>query len=858
MVLPGIVSTSHASDAEVTIQYGHYEESGRDISGPVVANGVLAPGQFLVSNETKKLPNTFKPLTVDSIHTQAKIGFWDRWKITANYSEDTWSGATPIATAPAGFGGNSNYQNNGTVIGASPAIETLLVGAMFDTQFNPLRWDGQRVNSNFVPENIYTKDTQLVHTLAIASPETRKQGDFNLSYDWDNASVNVGGGISIENDYESRFVNWGGSLDFNNKLTTLNFNQSYTNSTVSALLDHDAVPYLNTAGYVNQIVRTIPKVTVDQHTTLFGKREDWSTSLGLTQVLSKSTLLEASVGYKRSTGFMENPYKTVYVFYVDPNQTQATPGVLLGGTQSFIEERPDVRNQWTYNLRLVQHIEPLDAAVNVGYRFFHDDWGISAHTIEADWVQPLGRGWSVTPTVRYYSQDAADFYTPFLVSKHALTNNAHQDYNNIPVENFSSDHRLSGYGALSGGVIVSKQFAKGVTLEAGFEYYTHKGALKLGGGGEADFADFTSYSANAALKVDLSTAGRGIAYGNHAHHHMDHGAPAPAGVMFSQMLGNAGQWMVGYKYMYSRQAGDMLQGNNKISDSAILASNANCGGSQCYVAPDEMTMHRHMFNIMYAPTDWLNLMLMPTFVDMSMGMRSLDGAPSPGPASAAATNNFAEVVHANHEHMTGGLGDTNLSALFKLYDNGMHHLHLGVGISAPTGDVKIELRRTHAVDLGLIHYGMQLGSGTWDFTPSFTYTGQSNKWSWGAQARGIKRLERQNKVGYRLGDMFQSTVWGSYKLLNWLSMSVRGVYTNQGAIHGEYNKIHRPIGPMDSPGSYGGKYYDLGFGLNAMVPTGDLVGNSLSVEWLQPMKDNVNGFQLERDGALSVNWGYAF
>jgi len=858
MVLPGIISTSHATDAEVTIQYGHYEEGGRDVYGPVVENGNFAPGQFLLSNETKKLPNTFKPLTVDSIHAQAKIGFFDRWKFTANYSEDTWSGATPIATAPAGFGGNGAYESANTVIGASPYVQTPTVGPMFDTQFNPLRWDGLRLSDLFVMENIYAKDTQLVHTLAIASPETRKQGDFNLGYEWDNASVNVGGGISIENDYESRFVNWGGSLDFNSKLTTLNFNQSYTNSTVSALLDHDALPFLESFAYKDQIVTTTPRVQVSEHTTLMGEREDWSTSFGLSQVLSKSTLLEASVGYTRSTGFMENPYKTVYVFYVDPNQAQATAGVLLGGTKSYIEERPDVRNQWAYNLRLVQHIEPLDAALNVSYRFFHDDWGINAHIIEADWVQPVGRGWTVTPTIRYYSQDAADFYTPYLISKHAITNDAAQDYNNIPVENFSSDHRLSGYGALSGGVIVSKQFAKGVTLEAGFEYYTHEGALKLGGGGEGDFADFTSYSASAALNVDLSVVGRGVSYNEHHAHHTKHGAPAPAGVMSAHMLGGAGEWMIGYRYMYGRQAGDMLQGNDPVSDSHILASTANCGGSQCYVAPDEMIMHMHMFNIMYAPTDWLNLMLMPTFVDMSMGMRSLEGAPSPGTAGTSSITNYAEVVHSNHEHMTGGLGDTNISALFKLYDNGRHHLHLGLGVSAPTGDVSIKLRRTHSEDLGLIHYGMQLGSGTWDFTPSLTYTGQQNKWSWGAQLRGIKRLESQNEVGYRLGDMFQSTAWGSYKLLNWLSMSVRGVYTSQGSIHGEYNQNHRPIGPMDSPESYGGEYYDLGFGVNAMVPSGDLAGNSVSVEWIQPMEDDVNGYQLERDGSLSVNWGYAF
>jgi len=40
--------------------------------------------------------------------------------------------------------------------------------------------------------------------------------------------------------------------------------------------------------------------------------------------------------------------------------------------------------------------------------------------------------------------------------------------------------------------------------------------------------------------------------------------------------------------------------------------------------------------------------------------------------------------------------------------------------------------------------------------------------------------------------------------------------------------------------------------------SGNLVGNSFSVEWLQPVKHKYNGYQLELDGALSVSWGYAF
>ena len=81
--------------------------------------------------------------------------------------------------------------------------------------------------------------------------------------------------------------------------------------------------------------------------------------------------------------------------------------------------------------------------------------------------------------------------------------------------------------------------------------------------------------------------------------------------------------MVGYRYMYSRQDGDTLRGTDAVSDAAILANRV--------ASPDQLTsvdmdMHMHMLDIMYAPTDWLNLMLMPQFVDMDMTLRPLEGA----------------------------------------------------------------------------------------------------------------------------------------------------------------------------------------------------------------------------------------
>ena len=853
LALPGLMSQAQAVEQEqASFQYGHYEESKRHTYG---------------------VQSNLKPIQVDTLQGGGQVSVTDRLKFAFNYTQDTWGGATPVATAPLVFGGN----HVNTESGASPYLS---IGTVrLDAQLNPLKQDPNTGK--------YSPNTQLVHTLAMASPETRKQGDFKFAYEWDEAALDVGGGVSSEHDYESRFGNVLGRFDFNQKLTSLMVGLSYTNSDINSILDHDATPYIyDTSTGLKTYNETHSNSQIDvvggpqvNNKLLTGNREDWATNLSVTQVLNKNALLVGSFGFTRNTGYLANPYKAVTTVFIDPKQTQQiTPTTILSGTSlSMLEVRPDERNQWIGNLSYVQHIDALNgAALHGDYRFYTDDWGITSHTFEVDWAQPVVDGWTVTPMLRYYTQNAADFYQPYLVSFQDYPGRRTFDPKTRKVTvavlnpsllptNFSSDQRLSGYGAISTGITVSKRFVKGITLEAGAEYYTHAGSLKMGGDGEGSYADFNYYRFNAGVNVDLSAvtmasfgnakSGEHAGHGDHAGHeaHQHHGVHGPAGVMFDHMLAKSGDFMLGYRYMWGSQNGDMLHGKDLVDDKEIVDN--GCYGDPCYVTPTSMYMNMHMLDLMYAPLDWLTLMLMPQFVDMNMDMRPLEGAPSIADASPGTS---AAVMHAFHTHQTGGLGDVGMYALFRLFEKSGHHIHATFGISAPTGDVGIDLRNTHGITLGFIHYGMQLGSGTWDFKPSLTYTGQINKWSWGAQLSGTHRLEDQNSSGFAFGDILQATAWGGFDILDWLTASVRGAFITQGALKGAYNSTYYPIGPMDYANSYGGRYWDVGFGINAMVPTGNLQGTRLSFEWIQPVYDDVNGYQLQRTGSLAANWSYGF
>ncbi len=933
--LPGMMAQPAfaAEGDEVDFQYSHYQEGKRDISVYYFDQNT--------GTESIQGSKSYNPIEVEGIHGSAKISLTDRIKFAFNYTQDTWGGATPVATTPYLATGNSQYKV-GAVAGASPYATS---GAALDKHYVDSRSKALFATEEFDPNTglpIYKTDTQLTHVMAMASPEVRKQGDFKLSYDWDNAGLSVGGGISVEDDYESRFGNIGGRFDFNQKQTVLNVDLSYTNSDTNAVLDHDDYT-LKTLMPENQY--TNPKQDELSRGIIHGTRQDWATHLGLSQVLNKDIIISADFNYTRSTGYLSNPYKGVAIafadFNYDPNQliTPLPDGVFPARINFFTEQRPEVRNQYGLGGHYVQYINPLDAALHFNYNFSDDDWGIQSHAFDADLVQPLGNGWSITPRIRYYSQDAASFYSPYIITPQAkttlikngiddnyvYTGSDGKDYswrndpatgapimdtNGLPVyfdaqgnpappsviisdaikavsfdpnklpKNYSSDHRLSGFGSLSGGVTISKQFAKGLTLETGFEYYTHQGSLKIGGGGEASYADFDYWLANAAIKVNLDALTLNHGDPEHAGHHGNHhhAAHAPAGIMFDHML-PAGGFMVGYRYMWNSQSGGMLNGSSSIDDVTLKTN--GCAGDPCYLTPSNMTMSMHMMDLMYAPTDWLTLMLMPQFVDMHMDMRPIDGQSAADVQNAgAAAPHF--IHHSQNPHETGGIGDLGMYALFKVFDNGTHHLHTTAGLSAPTGDVNIQMRRTHQTEGGFMDYGMQLGSGTWDFKPSVTYTGHSKELSWGVQANGVIRMEDKNDSGYLLGDLFQATAWGSYNLTNWLTASLRGAYTVQGSVAGQYNGSNNgqfidhtevdlngsettfyssilKFGPQDYPGNYGGRFWDVGFGLSALVPGDNILGgNRLSVEWLQPVHTDFNGYQLDRDGALSATWSVMF
>jgi hypothetical protein len=51
--------------------------------------------------------------------------------------------------------------------------------------------------------------------------------------------------------------------------------------------------------------------------------------------------------------------------------------------------------------------------VKANYRFYWDDFGITAHTASLDIPYKVSRIWTILPSIRYYTQTASDFFQPY-------------------------------------------------------------------------------------------------------------------------------------------------------------------------------------------------------------------------------------------------------------------------------------------------------------------------------------------------------------------------------------------------------------------------------------------------------------
>ncbi|HEX7374905.1 MAG TPA: DUF3570 domain-containing protein [Steroidobacteraceae bacterium] len=221
-----------------------------------------------------------------------------------------------------------------------------------------------------------------IDVMTTASPykEERHQGNFGFDMLNGKSLYSVSYTRSDENDYIANTASFDFSQDMFGDLTTVSFGYSQ---------GWDVVRKRGDAAFSEDVNRRNYRV-------------------GLSQIITPT--LMAGINYELITdeGFLNNPYRSVR--YLDPTSAKG---------YSYEPERyPHTRtsNAIAINAR---YFLPYRAALHGEYRYYTDDWGIVANSIEVGYTHPWGKQWIFEAGLRWYDQSAADFYSDLYPRRNA-------------------------------------------------------------------------------------------------------------------------------------------------------------------------------------------------------------------------------------------------------------------------------------------------------------------------------------------------------------------------------------------------------------------------------------------------------
>jgi len=144
--------------------------------------------------------------------------------------------------------------------------------------------------------------------------------------------------------------------------------------------------------------------------------------VGITQVVSRNVLTQLNYSIGQSRGYLTDPYKIIS--RVDP-----TSGVTV---DYLTEKRPDNRLRQAFYWKAAIHL-PKDV-VHLSYRYYWDDWSITAHTAEIKYYFNMGDHFYLMPSFRYYKQSGAKFFKYSLLNDQSLPDYASADLRLAPLQ----------------------------------------------------------------------------------------------------------------------------------------------------------------------------------------------------------------------------------------------------------------------------------------------------------------------------------------------------------------------------------------------------------------------------------------
>jgi hypothetical protein len=156
-------------------------------------------------------------------------------------------------------------------------------------------------------------------------------------------------------------------------------------------------------------------------------RNSYSLSLSFSQILSKRMQGSIFMDVVSQSGLLSTPHQRVYFgdfndFFIEDFQLADN-----------VEQLPDNRFKIPIGARLNYYLSDL-IVLRSYYRYYSDDWGITAHTASLEAPIKLSDKFTLYPNYRYYKQTAADY---FYAKETAVSS----------LDFYTSDYDLSAYNS---------------------------------------------------------------------------------------------------------------------------------------------------------------------------------------------------------------------------------------------------------------------------------------------------------------------------------------------------------------------------------------------------------------------------
>lgn len=298
----------------------------------------------------------------------------------------------------------------------------------------------------------------------------------------------------------------------------------------------------------------------------------------------------------------------------------------------------------------------------------------------------------------------------------------------------------------------------------------------------------------------------------------------PVGVAGGYTL-DQGQVVVFYRFERIGQTG-LRTGTEAVDPTSVLGTYES--------APEFVDLDRHVFAALWSPIEYLTFQLELPFVRTVS-----DQVYRPG---GGAVEGF--------ETKSTGFGDVMLWVLYRVYRDDLSNLHLNLGASFPSGSIAqaqpLPLDST-GNSLQRLAYPFQLGSGTVDLHPGFTYAGRYGSGAWGFQGLATLRAGT-NEFDYILGNEYAITAWGGWAWNEWLSNSFSLGWRQRFDGSGSDARIDPATSPMADADLLSGRRLDALFGL-AITPTG---GRLARTRWV--LDAGLPAYQSLKGPQSSTRW----